>query len=865
MATRKRITKALLLRIGAVGLFLGLGTFAVMHSIQKQKEDGDQLAAADTDEAGTPMASDVPVVDPDPENKVETVSGTDEIQRDSTDLPGGSSNSGLVPGFQPAPQKNKLASDPPGKSSPFAVPPRGATTGKSSRIPPFSQPESGQQEATPSPPSSPGSFGSNPGLPPIRSTTPPSSSPDSSGFRGPPVRPGGNTFQRPGDASDSTSQKSLLPPFRGSVTPANEPETSRQDDSLPDTTAANPLPPLRPVDPSSNSALSGSSSQPPAASPGGSFGAAGESTPAASGRQASGFSTSPGPPAVQPFPPSQSASALGSQESTSNDRGYASDIRESSSQPPLRPGSSGPVSGFNPPTQVTASPTRVVPSGSGIPARNISTPTSPASQTPSTLANPQGIAGQASRISSPTPGQRHLEGVQIPALAVQKIAPREIQVNREAVFELVVKNTGKATADNVQVHDHVPEGTRLVETVPAADAHPNGQITWSLGSLAPGQQTSIKMKLIPERAGNIGSVAHVTFGALASAQTVCTQPKLAIRHEAPSTVLLGQNLVMNIFVENNGNGAAEDVVLQEDVPEGLVFASGQKELQYKIGTLMPGQTRRVQLPLRAAQVGQAKNVLVAHGAGQLRATDTVDVRVVAPQLDLQTEGPNRKFLNRQATHSFRLTNQGSAAATNVQLVARLPRGLQFASANNQGQYDRTNHAVVWRLARLEPQQSGSVQMTTLPVATGQLDIEVTAVADLNQRQQQIQSLAVQQLSELFFDSADTADAIEVGTSTNFRVRVANQGSIPASNVQVSVEFPAGLQPLSVQGGLGHEIRNQTVVLQNIPSLQPRQEVSFMVTAKAVAAGDHRTVLSVRTDDREIAVSKEESTHIYSDR
>jgi hypothetical protein len=56
-----------------------------------------------------------------------------------------------------------------------------------------------------------------------------------------------------------------------------------------------------------------------------------------------------------------------------------------------------------------------------------------------------------------------------------------------------------------------------------------------------------------------------------------------------------------------------------------------------------------------------------------------------------------------------------------------------------------------------------------------------------------------------------------------------------------------------------------VVLQNIPSLQPRQEDSFMVTAKAVAAGDHRTVLSVRTDDREIAVSKEESTHIYSDR
>ena len=467
--------------------------------------------------------------------------------------------------------------------------------------------------------------------------------------------------------------------------------------------------------------------------------------------------------------------------------------------------------------------------------------------------------------SQPTPGDRRLEGLQVPALAVQKIAPREIQVNREATFELIVKNTGRVAASNVQVHDQVPQGTQLIETIPPAQPDPSGKITWTLGSMNPGQQTSIKMKVLPQQAGNIGSTAHVTFGALASAQTICTEPKLSIRHEVPASVLLGQQLLMTIFVENNGSGAAENVILQTDVPEGLAFSTGQKELEYTIGTLPPGQSRMVQLPLQAAKVGQAQNVLVAHGAGKLRATDSVNIRVTAPKLNLQSEGPNRKFLNRQATHTITLGNSGTAPATNVQLVAKLPRGLQFTSANNQGQYDPGNHAVIWRLAKLDPQKSGSVELKTLPVATGQLDIAITAGADLNQRQQETQTLTVEQLTELYFDIEDTADAIEVGTNTNFRVRIVNQGRIPAKNVEAQVEFAAAIKPLQVQGGIGNQIQGQMVKLNTIPSLQPGQEISFVVTANALQAGDHRTVVSVRSEDREIAVSKEESTHVYSDR
>ena len=467
--------------------------------------------------------------------------------------------------------------------------------------------------------------------------------------------------------------------------------------------------------------------------------------------------------------------------------------------------------------------------------------------------------------SQPTPGDRRLEGVQVPALALQKVAPREIQVNREATFETVIRNTGKVAAHDVVVHDFVPQGTELLESDPPTSLNEQGRLQWRLGTLVPGQQATIKMKLLPRQPGSIGSVAHVTFGAQAAAQTICTQPKLVLRHQAPETVLIGQEVLLDIYVENQGTGAAENVVILEDVPEAFVFAGGQKELEYQVGTLQPGEVRNIKLRLTAAKVGQVRNVLAAHGAGKLNVSDTTNIRVVAPSLTLVGEGPNLKYLNRQATHSFTVSNRGTAAATNLQMVARLPRGLRFVEANNQGQYDPNAHAVVWRLARLDSNKAGKVELTTMPVATGKQDISVEVVSDLNQQESTVQSLHVEQLVELFYDIEDVADPIETGAQTAYRVRVANQGQKTATNVRIQVDLPDAILPKSVDGNVPNEIRGQSVLLQPIAALQPGQEVSFVVHAQGVRPGEHRAKVSVSSDDREVAVSKEESTHVYSDR
>ena len=108
------------------------------------------------------------------------------------------------------------------------------------------------------------------------------------------------------------------------------------------------------------------------------------------------------------------------------------------------------------------------------------------------------------------------------------------------------------------------------------------------------------MQLMPVTEGQLGSVATVSFEASASARTRATKPQLVLEHTGPTKVLLGEAVRFAIQLSNPGTGAATKVVLQEDVPSGLSHSSGSK-LEYEVGSIEPGQTRHLELTLKAVR------------------------------------------------------------------------------------------------------------------------------------------------------------------------------------------------------------------------------------------------------------------------
>ncbi len=503
MATRKRLTKALVLRICAVGLFLALGTFAVMHSIRNQADKSTlDVSKEDAENTEAKIAAPVPALDAGNDSKVAMVSATDELPSNSLTSARSGSPAVTPPPFNPTN----------GNAGFTALPQMGANVGdegpsNAKSIPPF------RPSGDTSPAESLAKSASSSGLPPFRPSSTPPSSPsstyDNTTSPAPPLSPN-NGFQSDQPAEKTAGSPSggntLLPPIRAGGSGENSEIPVASSSFSTHQQAAKPpgaSPPFRPASASAGSnALSDQagpaplsptasrSTGPPANLPTdtNASGIAGDSSkPPADAIPSSGFSPAPVIPAAAAAAMMNAPAAMRS-SSAAQTQFEPPDSSSRSTTPPqsMADTESSSEPSYQAATPVTSGLTPVAP-GSGISSNRSGYDTGAGMatrQAANTLTSSPLAANLPNHIiSRPTPGERILEGVQIPALAVQKIAPPEIQVNREATFELIVKNTGRATADNVQVHDFVPDGTRLLETMPPAEANPNGQITWELGSL----------------------------------------------------------------------------------------------------------------------------------------------------------------------------------------------------------------------------------------------------------------------------------------------------------------------------------------------------------------------------------------------
>ncbi len=460
------------------------------------------------------------------------------------------------------------------------------------------------------------------------------------------------------------------------------------------------------------------------------------------------------------------------------------------------------------------------------------------------------------------PGEQLLEGVQSPSVTVQKLAPKEIQVGKRCTFAIRVQNTGQRTAQNVQIHDEVPLGTELVGTAPRALVS-GSQVVWDIGALSVGEQRTVELELIPTEEGELGSVATVTFAVQASAKARCTRPELALRLSSKAQVHAGQQHLVHVEVSNPGTGDATGVMLLETVPDGISHEAGPA-LEFEVGTLRPGESRRMELLLTAEQAGKITNVMTARADANLQVEASCEFEVIAPELRLSVDGPKKRYLERPATYHVSVDNPGTASAKEVELITKLPRGLQFVSANNMGEYDPGSHSVHWSLAELPANERGTVELVTLPIEVGEhtLQIETKARQGLEDRTEA--RVVVDGIVALKFEVVDVKSPIEVGGETTYEIRVVNQGSKPARNVQVIAIMPQGIRAISGQGESRHAIRGERVVFAPMPQLAPKADATIRIHAQGLRAGDQRVRVQLTSDEVQQPITKEVSTRVYAD-
>jgi uncharacterized repeat protein (TIGR01451 family) len=466
-------------------------------------------------------------------------------------------------------------------------------------------------------------------------------------------------------------------------------------------------------------------------------------------------------------------------------------------------------------------------------------------------------------LAAPTPGERQFEGPQQPSVALEKVSPTEIQVGKPATFALYVRNMGQVAAQAVTVTDHVPTGTQLVEARPQPQQSSDGSLVWNLGTMQPGEETQIVLQVMPQTEGEIGSTAHVTFAAAATSRSISTRPQLTIEQTAPPKVLIGEPLIVGITISNPGTGPASGVIIEEDVPAGLSHAAGS-QLEYDVGVLRPGESKHLDLSLRAERAGIAQNRIQVRGDAGLAAQHVAQIEVVAPQLQVVVDGPKRRFLERQATYTLQINNPGTAVARDIDLIAYLPRGMKFVSTDSLGQYDPSQHAVLWSLAELQPGQPGAVKLTAIPVEPGEQKIQIEGRGALNLSAKAEQLVVVEQAAELVHTVKDVDEVIEVGSETTYEIRVTNTGTKAATNVRIAAIMPAGLAAITGDGPTRPSGDATQIAFAPLERLNPQEEVLYRVQVQSRAAGDQIVRVQLSADDLP-TVTREESTRVYQDR
>lgn len=452
---------------------------------------------------------------------------------------------------------------------------------------------------------------------------------------------------------------------------------------------------------------------------------------------------------------------------------------------------------------------------------------------------------------------------QTPQVTIEWTKKGEINVGQECVLELRVKNTGSVPTTQVAVDGQFAGTVRLTTAEPKPVAS-GDKVTWSFESMAPGAEHRILIKLIPSRRGDLGATAQVRFTGTATASFQVEEPMLKVALKGPAEVTLGDPAPQMIIVSNPGTGTAHNVKVEARLSDGLEHRSPGERLIMDVGSLSPGETRSVRLPLSAIKGGQQSIGVTATSSSDASATTSTQLNVIAPSLKIAIDGPALRYKGRNAKYTLTVTNDGTVANNNVRIAQIVPEGFKFVSADHSGKFETATKNVQWFVGRLEPGQNVQVSCDLSPVAMGDFSHIVSVLSDSGVRAEAKAQTRVDGTASLTMTLVDLDDPVEIGAETAYEIRVKNEGSKAATGVSIACELPPEMELKTFKAPVNAIVEGRQILFKSLEQIAPGGEAVYRVHVKGVLEGNHRMRVRMTAASLQEPVVREEATKVYAD-
>jgi uncharacterized repeat protein (TIGR01451 family) len=460
------------------------------------------------------------------------------------------------------------------------------------------------------------------------------------------------------------------------------------------------------------------------------------------------------------------------------------------------------------------------------------------------------------------PNNNNPTGKQTPQVSLEWNGPTTAKVGIVTDYSVIVHNICDIPVQQVLVRVRLPIGMTVSGTEPHAVTE-NNVLVWDVGTMLPKQEKNLQMKLQADNKGDLAPQAWVTFTGSALMHIVAREPKLHLRASAVEKVLVGDTVSFGLTVTNPGDGPAEQVKIQATLSEGLEHPKGNR-IEVNVGKLNPGETRSIQVICAARAGGLQKCDGVAAGEGGLQSQASASVNVIMPRLDLALVGPSMRYLDRKATYVIKVINPGDAPATNVSVNNLIPPGFKFIGASDGGQHDFNTRTVSWFLGEVGPGQTREVKFEVQAITPGSHKHKAMATAARGLTVESELMTKVEGVSALLTEVVDTDDPIEVGSDTTYEIRVTNTGSKTENDIRLVCTLPDKMQFKNAQGPCRFQQDGSSVIFEPLPKLAPRADAIFRVQVKGLQPGNVRFKMQVTSASIPEAITREESTTIYSD-
>ena len=288
--------------------------------------------------------------------------------------------------------------------------------------------------------------------------------------------------------------------------------------------------------------------------------------------------------------------------------------------------------------------------------------------------------------------------------SITKIGAEKVQVGSEFTYIITVKNNTNEELKNFTITDVLPNGITFVsaafddETITPVDG------VYTIASLAAGAEGKLEIKVKAATVGTVTNTATLTVGDKTYDDTAKTEitdkpvttTNLSVSKKADKqTVKPGEQVTYKITVTNNGSITANDVVITDNLPEGLEFVSANlsgDNGQYSVGDLAAGASATLTITAKvAADVAagtEIENVATAKGdntTGNPWDSEKITVSETKTSLEVSKEA-NRQTVKagEQVIYTITVKNTGKAAATNVKLTDKLDSRLTLVKAEVAG-------------------------------------------------------------------------------------------------------------------------------------------------------------------------------------